>query len=117
MEYIQDLLRKYGPSLKIKQLSLNFDDAVYRNDGIIGHNDLLFVFMELFDVPGGCFVGTTGFFVSGRGFCISPLQVIHRSILAIKIEHKSKFWQLLWGRYWIQLKWGRLHQKLSSLFF
>lgn len=65
MEYIQDLLRKYGPSLKIKQLSLNFDDAVYQNDGIIGHNDLLFVFMELFDVPGGCFVGTTGFFVSG----------------------------------------------------
>ena len=62
MEYIQDLLRKYGPSLKIKQLSLNFDDAVYRNDGIIGHNDLLFVFLEFFDVPGGCLVGTTGFF-------------------------------------------------------
>lgn len=51
MEYIQDLLRKYGPSLKIKQLSLNFDDAVYRNDGIIGHNDLLFVFMELLMYP------------------------------------------------------------------
>ena len=30
-----------------------------------------------------------------RGFCISPIQVIHRSILALKIKRNSKFWQSL----------------------
>jgi len=35
-----------GGLLKIEQLSLEFTDGVYRNDGIIGYNELPLVFLK-----------------------------------------------------------------------